>query len=132
IVGLVAVFGGCEGAPKNPPVVAMQVQECGIGDPCVFRQNYGSALVFTTWNAYRRFLRRKVDLPGDDFKWYSAPESKGDVAMLLKGTRIRVVKAVDRGIEAMVETDSSHPAPDGIGMVGIRIAGQKVWLENRL
>jgi hypothetical protein len=42
------------------------------------------------------------------------------------------MRAVNRGIEAMVEADTYHPSPDGIGMVGMRIAGHKVWLESKL
>jgi hypothetical protein len=131
-IGLVAICSGCADVSKKQPVVAVRVQECGIGDSCVFRQDVRSALVFTNWNAYRRFLRAKIALPGDDFKWYSDPEAKGDMAILLAGSRIRVVRGVDRGVEAMVEADTYHPAPDGIGMVGIKITGQKIWLEGKL
>src|ERR1043165_3455315 len=94
-IGVMVISVGCEDLPRKAPVVTIQVQECAMGDSCVFRQNVGSALVLTTWNAYQRFRRARVDRPGDDFKWYSDQKAKGDMAILLKGTRIRVVRAVD-------------------------------------
>jgi hypothetical protein len=39
---------------------------------------------------------------------------------------------VDGGVEAMVEIDNYRPSPDGIGMMGIKIAGHKVWLDSKL
>jgi hypothetical protein len=60
-------------------------------------------------------------------------EAKGDWTVLQNATRIRVLRGVKGGVEAMVETDDYRPAPNGgIGMLGTKIAGHKVWLEGKL
>jgi hypothetical protein len=131
----VSFLVGCGDDPPKTPTVAQaeQVQECGVGDPCVFRPKFGSALVFTNVRAYQRFRRSHLDTPDDSYELWRDWETKGDWTVLQKGTQIRVLKTVEGGVEAMVEIDNYRPAPNGgIGMVGTKIAGRKVWLESKL
>jgi hypothetical protein len=59
-------------------------------------------------------------------------EAKGDYTILQKGTQIRLLKDVDGGVEGMVEIDNYRQSKDGIGMVGTKIAGHKVWFDSKL
>jgi hypothetical protein len=127
------MFVGCRDVPKGQDAVAAELPECGVGDACTFRPTFGSALVFTNLRAYQRFRRSKLETPDDSYEIWRDWEAKGDWTVLQKGTRIRVLREVEGGVEAMVETDDYRPAPNsGIGMVGTKIAGSKVWLEGKL
>jgi hypothetical protein len=114
-------------------VTAAEIPECRVGDVCTFRPTFGSALVFTNMRAYTRFRSSKLETPDESYQLWRDWEAKGDWAVLQKAMRIRVLGAVDGGIEAVVESDDYRRAPNGgIGMVGTKIAGHKVWLESRL
>ena len=124
---------GCGDVPKPKERVVAELPECRVGDACVFRPTFGSALVFTNLRAYQRFRRANLDVPDDSFAMWRDWEAKGDWTVLQKGTQIGLLKDVDGGVEAMVEIDNYRPAPNGgIGMVGVKIAGHKVWLESKL
>jgi hypothetical protein len=125
------ILCGCGDVPKAPERVA-ELPECRIGDACVFRPTFGSALVFTNLRAYQRFRRSKLETPDESFVLWRDWEAKGDWTALPKNARIRLLKDVDGGVEAMVEIDNYRPSPDGIGMMGVKIAGHKVWLESKL
>jgi hypothetical protein len=127
---------GCGDVPKpqrhEVAQVAAELPECRVGDACVFRPTYGSALVFTNLRAYQRFRRANLDVPDESYVIWRDWEAKGDYTILPKNARIRLLKDVDGGVEAMVEIDNYRPAPNGIGTVGTKIAGHKVWLESKL
>jgi hypothetical protein len=124
---------GCGGGPKTQDTMAAEPPECRVADTCNFRPTFGSALVFTNARAYDRFRRSKLETPDDSYEMWSDWKAKGDWTALQKGTRIRITREVDGGVEAMVETDNYRPAPNGgIGMVGTKIAGHSVWLESKL
>jgi hypothetical protein len=94
---------GCGDDPPKSPAVAQteQVQECGVGDACVFRPKFGSALVFTNVRAYQRFRRSTLDTPDDSYEMWRDWEAKGDWTVLLKGTQIRILKTVEGGVEVI-------------------------------
>jgi len=124
---------GCRNAPKVQNAVATEPPECRVGDTCKFRPSFGSALVFTNLGAYDRFRHSKIETPDDSYEMWRDWEAKGDWTVLPRVARIRVLRAVAGGVEAMVETDDYRPAPNGgSGMVGVKIAGHKVWLEGKL
>lgn len=124
---------GCRDLPKGQDAVAAKLPECRVGDACTLRPTFGSALAFTNLLAYQRFRRSKLEIPDDSYEMWRDWEAKGDWTGLQKGTRIRVLKEVEGGVEAIVETDDYRPAPNGgIGMVGTKIAGHNVWLEGKL
>lgn len=123
---------GCGDVPK-PQEVAAELPECRIGDSCIFRPTFGSALVFTNLKAYQRFLRSHLETPDDSYPIYDDYERKGDWTVLQNGMQIRVLKEVEAGYEAMVEIDNWRPAPNGgLGYVGVRLANHKVWFESKL
>jgi hypothetical protein len=130
VISLMCV--GCGDVPKpQQERVIVEPPECRVGDACVFRPGIGSALVFINQRAYQRFRRSKLDLPDESYALWD--DSKGDLTGLLKGSQIRILKNVVGGVEAMVEIDNYGPAPNGgIGMVGVKTAGHKVWLESKL
>ena len=130
---LTLVCAGCGDVPKPQEQVAAVVSECRVGDTCIFNPRFGSALVFTNLRAYQRFRRSNLETPDDSYPIYDDYAKKGDWTVLQKGTQIRVLKAIDGGIEAMVEIDNWRPAPNGgLGYVGVRIANHKVWFESKL
>jgi hypothetical protein len=132
-ISFLIVCAGCEDASKRPEPMVTEVQECKVGDGCVFRPTFGSALGFTNLRAYQRFRLSKLEVPDDSYAMWRDWEAKGDWTVLQKGTQIRVLRDVEGGVEAMVEIDNYRPAPNGgIGMVGTKIAGHKVWLESKL
>ena len=132
-ISFLIVCAGCEDASKRPEPMVTEVQECKVGDGCVFRPTFGSALVFTNLRASQRFRLSKLEGPDDSYAMWRDWEAKGDWTVLQKGTQIRVLRDVEGGVEAMVEIDNYRPAPNGgIGMVGTKIAGHKVWLESKL
>jgi hypothetical protein len=98
----------------------------------MFRPTFGSALVFTNLRAYQRFRRSKLETPDESYVMWRDWESKGDYTILPKNAQIRLLKDVDGGVEAMVEIDNYRPAPNGVGMMGTKTAGHKVWLESKL
>ena len=122
---------GVSTVPEQKPVSVAEIPECRIGDACVFRPTFGSALVFTNLRAYQRFRRSKLETPDESFALWDW-DAKGDWTALPKNARIRLLKTVAGGVEAMVEIDNYRPSPDGIGMMGIKIAGHKVWLDSKL
>jgi hypothetical protein len=133
IVSFLLGCAGCGDAPKRPEPIAVEIPECRVGDTCVFRPNFGSALVFTNPKAYQRFRRSNLETPDDSYPIYDDYERKGDWTVLQKGMQIRVLKEVDGGHEAMVEIDNWRPAPNGgLGYVGVRLANHKVWFESKL
>jgi len=71
-------------------------------------------------------------MPDDSFEMWRDWEAKGDWTVLQKSTRIRIMREVQGGVEVMVETDDYRRSPDGVGMMGTKIAGHTVWLEGRL
>ena len=99
----------------------------------MFRFTFGSALVVINQRAYQRFRRSKLDMPDESYALWNDWEKKGDWSALQKGAQIRILRNVDGGVEAMVEIDNYRPAPNGgIGMVGVKTVGHKVWLESKL
>src|ERR1017187_3620059 len=131
-ISFLIVCAGCEDASKRPEPMVTEVQECKVGDGCVFRPTFGSALVFTNLRAYQRFRLSKLEVPDDSYVLWRDWEAQGDWTGLPKNARIRLLKDVDGGVEAMVEIDNYRPSPDGIGMMGVKIAGHKAWLESKL
>lgn len=63
------ILCGCSDVPKQPEKTAVvaELPECRIGDACVFRPNFGSALAFTNLRAYQRFRRSKLETPDESF-----------------------------------------------------------------
>ena len=129
------ILCGCGDVPKPQEKIVAELPECRIGDSCVFRPDFGSALVFTNLDAYHRFRRSKLETPDESFHLWDW-DGTGDWTALPKNARIQLLKYVDSGleggVEAMVEADNYRPSPDGIGMMGIKIAGHKVWLDSKL
>lgn len=132
ISSLITCFG-CGEVPKpQQQRVVAERPECRVGDTCMFRPTFGSALVFTNLRAYQRFRRANLDVPDESYVLWRDWEAKGDWTALPKNAGIRLLKDVDGGVEAMVEIDDYRPAPNGIGMMGTKIAGHKVWLESKI
>jgi hypothetical protein len=131
-VSSLIMFVGCGDVPKPQERVVAEIPECWVGDTCVLRPTFGSALVFTNLLAYQRFRRANLHVPDESYAIWRDWEAIGDWTVLTKNARIRLLKNVDGGVEAMVETDDYRRSPDGIGMMGTNIAGHKVWLESTL
>jgi hypothetical protein len=125
------LLSGCGDVPRPQEQVAAELPECRVGDACILRPTFGSALVFINLRAYQRFRRANLDLPDESYVMWRDWEAKGDYTILLKGAQIRLLKDVDGGVEAIVEIDNYRHAPSG-GMVGSQTAGHKVWLESKL
>src|SRR6185312_10210689 len=133
IAGSLVLYTGCQDVPKHENLTAAEIPECRVGDVCAFRHTFGSALVFTNMRAYERFRRSSLETPDESYQLWRDWEATGDWAVLRKAMRICVLKEVTGGVEALVERDDYRPAPNGgIGMVGTKIAGHKVWLEGKL
>lgn len=149
----VATIGtvGCESTPAKPqsrqPVFA-QLPECKVGDVCIFRPPRKSTLAFSNLRAYTKFRRLEAAHnpdPYSSFKFFddgkgwfdgkggpgATGKEKGDLVALPAVTQIRIIKiGKDGGAEAEVVRDDYHPAPDGVGYVGVKLAGRKVWLVD--
>src|SRR5258708_157074 len=95
IVSFLIVCFGCRDTPKITQPSITQTEECRVGDACIFRPTFGSALVFTSLRAHQRFLRANLEVPDESFAIWRDSEAKGDYAVLLKGTQIRVLKDVE-------------------------------------
>jgi hypothetical protein len=124
---------GCAGpAPKQAEV---PVKDCQVGDLCELRAPRKSALVFTNLRTSTRYCKAQAALNGEtpnlDMKVFDHATGTGDSAALFVGAQIRLTKPVEGcGAEAVVVKDNYRPSPDGIGYVGVKLAGRSIWLQN--
>src|ERR1019366_10356354 len=90
ILAVSSLLCGCGDVPKPRDVpkpqekIVAELPECRIGDACVFRPTFGSALVFTNLRAYQRFRRSKLETPDESYVMWRDWESKGDYTILPK------------------------------------------------
>ena len=130
IVATLAIVGcGVDSPESQAPIVVQPARDCQMGDVCTLRPPRKSAIAATSLKAYTRFLRFQA---ANDTDSIGSMLGKGEIVILLARVQIRVIKLRKDGVEAIVVKDDWHPAADGLGWTGLKIAGQKVWLENAL
>jgi hypothetical protein len=133
--------------PKAERPIAAEFQECRVGDVCIFRPPRKAALGFSNMRAFAKFRRLQEANDPDPYEkfqafdpgmgWFNGEgpdatgKEHGDLITLPAVTQIRVVKIEKQGtLEAVIVADNYHPSPDGIGWVGVKLAGHKVWLDD--
>src|SRR5260370_38281906 len=89
IVSFLIVCFGCGDTPKITQPSIRQTEECRVGDACIFRPTFGSALVFTNPRAHQRFRRANLEIADESFAIWRDWEASGDYSVLLKGPEIR-------------------------------------------
>lgn len=146
IATILSVGCGSE-SPKPPQRVVAELKDCGVGDLCVFRPPRKSTLAFVNLRAYTRFRRLQAAHDPDPYSsfrlfddgkgWFDGKgpgatgREAGDLAGLPSVTQLRILKVRnDGGAEATILKDDYHPSPDGIGWVGVKLAGRTVWLVD--
>lgn len=150
LVALSVATVGCQNdAPKSQQAVVDQpkLQDCQVGNICAFRPPRKSTLAFATLRGYTKFRRLEAAHDPDPYSsfqffddgkgWFDGKgpgatgKEKGDMMALPAVAEIRMLKInKDGGAEAEVLKDNYHPSPDGVGWVGVKLVGRKLWLVD--